>query len=617
MSESKKQQLGHRFDDYNKGEPEVFGEGTLDDEMFAALESGSVSTDLIDINDIRADITQPRRIVPRPARGRWNGMPEGVPNLLNKWAELAGVSAEMIQAVLTGAESVHSLDGDDPVLSDLVKLLDLASQIYDVGLQQRIGVSTVGGGYQIIYGERRWMAFHALAHWVDEQYAFIPARVASVSPWELAKIQAAENFQRDELNAIEKARQFAKLLIISRTDTSDITYDPWQALVVEGGCDRPYYAQVADGNIHSIPYGMGSQFESALGISTGQMRNYRGLLKMTEDYAVNNWLWDLADENNWSERFLRDLSQYVSIEQMMGVQSTDLNAEQIEKAFRAVIDATKQLQKDNKEQTELAENRHHGDASLDNQADMTPSEPSSDESREFTPVSQLPPNPVQNPTRNTAETDALREKYLNKRVVLRGGDEGIVRDVRGLNLRVRMDDGSLAWTLISGIDAVKYVPGEADPVTRQVKTPSSSLPINEASDEDSYLSEQMDRMDEYDYEDVEEYEDWDDASDNEHSAHGDDLLDKQPMEVYRTLAELISLARQLRLDQEQEVVSTLFMMKTSAVEDLAKLSEAESDAVLVGYENKVAHLLEEAMKHVERYTRWIREQVADVREDSA
>jgi hypothetical protein len=287
--------------------------GTYDDSIFAALDAGKVESGKLPIMQIWADVTQPRNIIPREIRGDWDGNPDALGDLLPRWIRSLEQKYTLpVEAMLRGKEKKTTRDlyeVQDADLQKFLRVVNLAAQIRDVGLKQPIGViQTNAHDYRIIYGERRWTAFHLLMLVLDDaKWLKIPAQVAKVSEWELAKIQAAENFHQAELNAISKARQFAKLLILARKDVQDPPYDPWGALVVPGGCNRGWFAQVADGNLHPIPYGMAPEFERTLTISTTQMRQYRALLRMTGDHEIDNRLWDLGDQYDWSENFMRDI----------------------------------------------------------------------------------------------------------------------------------------------------------------------------------------------------------------------------------------------------------------------------------------------------------------------
>lgn len=85
-------------------------------------------------------------------------------------------------------------------------LAELADSITKVGLLQPIIVRALGEGYQIIAGERRWRACRIAG------LEKVPVRVLSINETESLEIALIENLQREDLNAIEEARGYRKLL---------------------------------------------------------------------------------------------------------------------------------------------------------------------------------------------------------------------------------------------------------------------------------------------------------------------------------------------------------------------------------------------------------------------
>lgn len=83
---------------------------------------------------------------------------------------------------------------------------ELADSISKFGLLQPIIVRPMGEGYQIIAGERRWRASRraGLTH--------VAVRVRSSSDVESLEIALIENLQRDDLNPMEEARGYRRLL---------------------------------------------------------------------------------------------------------------------------------------------------------------------------------------------------------------------------------------------------------------------------------------------------------------------------------------------------------------------------------------------------------------------
>lgn len=92
---------------------------------------------------------------------------------------------------------------------------ELATSIREIGIIQPLSLR-VGpdGGYQIIAGERRWRAAKRAG------LSSVPAYVRTVSDSEVTEMALIENIQREDLNAIEVALAFRKLL-----DTYDLTQE--------------------------------------------------------------------------------------------------------------------------------------------------------------------------------------------------------------------------------------------------------------------------------------------------------------------------------------------------------------------------------------------------------
>lgn len=86
------------------------------------------------------------------------------------------------------------------------KLDELAQSIAERGVLQPIVVRRIGTGYQIVAGERRWRAAQrARLHEV-------PALVREFSDTETLEIAIIENIQRADLNAIEEAEAYQRLI---------------------------------------------------------------------------------------------------------------------------------------------------------------------------------------------------------------------------------------------------------------------------------------------------------------------------------------------------------------------------------------------------------------------
>lgn len=92
---------------------------------------------------------------------------------------------------------------------------ELAASIRELGIIQPLSLRTApDGGYQIIAGERRWRAAQRAG------LETVPAYVRTASDSEVTEMALIENIQREDLNAIEVALAFRKLL-----DTYDLTQE--------------------------------------------------------------------------------------------------------------------------------------------------------------------------------------------------------------------------------------------------------------------------------------------------------------------------------------------------------------------------------------------------------
>ena len=94
-------------------------------------------------------------------------------------------------------------------------LEELAASIRELGIIQPLSLRDApDGGYQIIAGERRWRAAQKAG------LRTVPAYIRTASDSEVTEMALIENIQREDLNAIEVALAFRKLI-----DTYDLTQE--------------------------------------------------------------------------------------------------------------------------------------------------------------------------------------------------------------------------------------------------------------------------------------------------------------------------------------------------------------------------------------------------------
>jgi hypothetical protein len=282
-------------------------EGHSHDEVLGALlpelrglDRQAMRIKALPLADIRPDPVQPRRDMPEDLRLEWVRHPDQIWAVLDEWLKRANEFARGRgrpeidpRAILTNQEntSQEDLPDPDPVEGSFLKLLYDAATIYDHGLEHPITVTRWDDVWLLESGERRTLMHWALARWVDaEKWTHIPSvEVEQRSVWR----QAAENNARQDLNAIERARQLALLLMDCYPDQQFVPFDQLSS--------QEFYQQAVD---LRVPYGKGGEFLAVMGLrDNAQIRRFRRLL--TLPYEV----WMLADELDWTEGRLRALIQ--------------------------------------------------------------------------------------------------------------------------------------------------------------------------------------------------------------------------------------------------------------------------------------------------------------------
>ncbi|MDA8211334.1 MAG: ParB/RepB/Spo0J family partition protein, partial [Clostridia bacterium] len=108
------------------------------------------------------------------------------------------------------------------------KLEELAQSIKEHGVIQPIVLRKTDQGYEIIAGERRWRATRKAG------LEFIPAVVKDFQDCDVNEVALIENLQREDLNPIEEALAFQKLVTEFRLTQEQLA----QRL----GKSRPYIA---------------------------------------------------------------------------------------------------------------------------------------------------------------------------------------------------------------------------------------------------------------------------------------------------------------------------------------------------------------------------------------
>lgn len=302
------------------------------------LDAKAVRVKNVPIDKVRPDPAQARRVMPAVLRAHWLKDPASIHDILQEWLTLADAEAERwgrppldVPALLDSDPENNSPDlrddGDTPdmgpIENDFRALLQLAASIRHHGLANPITVvAGENNTFWVETGERRFLAYNLLQSLpgvVEGDWSTIPARmVESKSVWR----QAAENGARQDLNAISLARQLALLLI-------DIYSRRHKFAAYEDMPGVDWYAQVADAKKYPIPYGRGAELAGAMGLkSANQLRHYRQLLRLP------NEVWEIADEKNWTEYYIRQM-----IHEVRNAKGAELGIDDTYKSVTAVTDS--------------------------------------------------------------------------------------------------------------------------------------------------------------------------------------------------------------------------------------------------------------------------------------
>lgn len=110
-----------------------------------------------------------------------------------------------VKKTLRTSEIEPNRDQPRKVFSDEA-IQALADSIREHGMLQPILVRPIGGGYQIVAGERRWRAARMLG--LDE----VPVTIRELSDLETMQIAIIENLQRENLNPVEEAAGYNDLI---------------------------------------------------------------------------------------------------------------------------------------------------------------------------------------------------------------------------------------------------------------------------------------------------------------------------------------------------------------------------------------------------------------------
>src|SRR3990172_5363531 len=85
-------------------------------------------------------------------------------------------------------------------------LTDLVNSIREQGILEPLVVAKTPAGYQIIAGEQRWRAARILG------LVKVPVIVRDTTPQGMLEMSIVENVQREDLNPVERAQAYKRLI---------------------------------------------------------------------------------------------------------------------------------------------------------------------------------------------------------------------------------------------------------------------------------------------------------------------------------------------------------------------------------------------------------------------
>lgn len=165
------------------------------------------------------------------------------------------------------------------------RLNDLASSIQQHGILQPIVLRQTVQGYYIVVGERRFRASQ-LAGLTE-----VPAIIKELSDEDMMELAIIENLQREDLNAIEEAESYKKMM----TDLNITQQEVARRL----GKSRPYIANML--RLLQLPKNV------ALMVQQGALSSAHGRTLLTlKDASKIKKTAKQATQESWSVRYLEE-----------------------------------------------------------------------------------------------------------------------------------------------------------------------------------------------------------------------------------------------------------------------------------------------------------------------
>jgi len=203
---------------------------------------------------------------------------------------------------------------------DEASLESLADSIRTHGIVQPLVVRRRSGGYELIAGERRWRAARlaGLSH--------VPVVVKEVPDESLLEIALIENIQREDLNPIEEAQAYQKLI-----ETVGLTQE---ALATRVGRDRSYITNYL--RLLRLPADL-QQLVQEGKLSTGHARTLLGLTDADAQRRVARQIIDGGLSVRATEQAVQRMNEERPPKSAPGARAVDPNIRAAETKLRRAL----------------------------------------------------------------------------------------------------------------------------------------------------------------------------------------------------------------------------------------------------------------------------------------
>ncbi len=139
-------------------------------------------------------------------KGLGKGLDSMIPDIIQEKKDKVDTVNNPYQETLIAINKIEPNKGQPRKAFNEDALMDLAESIKQYGVIQPLIVQKIDNYYQIIAGERRWRAAKLAG------LKKIPVIIKEYTPQEVMEIALIENIQREDLNPIEEALAYQKLI---------------------------------------------------------------------------------------------------------------------------------------------------------------------------------------------------------------------------------------------------------------------------------------------------------------------------------------------------------------------------------------------------------------------